>query len=100
MRLNCKVIKKSDNAPISISTPPPFSGLSHLSSKHFEPHQVAQFLEGATPFNKGGGGFQLCKNYRKLGSHISERMKKILLTLPFPLHPFSTPLRFSDVFRR
>ena len=44
--------------PISTSTPPPFSGLSPLSSNIFGNHsQVTQFLEGpTTPFNMGGGG--------------------------------------------
>ena len=43
--------------------PPPFSGLSPLSSKKFcIPPQVAQFSEGLSPplIMGGGGGGQLC----------------------------------------
>ena len=55
MQLNIKIIKKWQTPP-----PPPFSGLSTLSSKLFgTPPQVTQVFEGPTPpFNKGeGGGF-------------------------------------------
>ena len=40
-----------------VATPPPFTGLSPLSSKkNCTPPQVMQFLEGPIhPFNKGGG---------------------------------------------
>ena len=55
MQLNSKVINKWQSSPISTSTSL-FSGLFPLSSKIFcTPHQVTQFLEGPTPFNKWGG---------------------------------------------
>ena len=49
MQLNCKVIKKSQPPPpsITISTPP-FQGYPSLSSNIFSTPQVTQFLEDPT----------------------------------------------------
>ena len=51
---------KNGNTPFLHQPPPPFSGLSPLSSKKIctPPPQVTQFLEGRIPpFNKGGSNY-------------------------------------------
>ena len=59
MQLNCKIIKKRDNIPISIPTArprPPFQDYLLFLAKFLVPPPVTQFLEGPTsPFNKEGG---------------------------------------------
>ena len=50
IELNCKVAKKLQPPPPFLhQRPPPFSGLSLLSSKKIHTPQVTQFLEGPTP---------------------------------------------------
>ena len=65
MQLNIKVIKTWQPPDLYINPPPPFSGLSLLSSKIFgtpPPPQVTQFVEGPTPLSIRGEGshYDIC----------------------------------------
>ena len=57
---NCKVIKKWQRPPFLHHPPPPFTGLSSLSSKKIRTTPSDSILEGPSPpLIRGGGGFQL-----------------------------------------
>ena len=85
--------------------PPPFSGLSSLSSKKSHTPPVTQFSEGPIPlFNKeGGGGFQL---YDYLSSYVELLEKctsismetKRLHTMVYEI--FKTPNNLNPVFMK
>ena len=67
IKLNCKIVKKfATPLHFCINPPPPFSGLSPLSTKKFRIPPSSDTIFGRSyppPFNKGGGvvWFQLCQ---------------------------------------
>ena len=59
--MSCKVLKMLE--PLFLHQTLPFQIYTPFLAKNLIPPKVTQFLEGPTPFNKGGGPIQLCWLY-------------------------------------